>query len=198
MNEEQQLTEAQSLELITQMINKAKCDYEETGIGALLWGSLVAFCAIITFFNSHWRIRVLEYIWFLTLFALIPQIIISVRAAKKKRYRTYDDDAMGGIWISFGVALFLMSIYTSIYQEPHSGALFLLMYGIPTFATGYINHFKPMIVGGVICWLFAALSFFIQPTQYIMLLTAAAALSAWFIPGLILRRRYKKAIQENV
>ncbi len=198
MNEEKQLTEVQSLELITQMINKAKCDYEETGIGALLWGSLVAFCALITFFNFSWHIRVLEYIWFLTLFALIPQIIISVRAAKKKRFKTYDDDAMGAIWISFGVALFLISIYTSIYQQPHSGALFLLMYGIPTFATGYINHFKPMIFGGVIAWIFAITCFFIKHTEYIMLFTAAAALVAWFIPGLILRRRYRKAIQENV
>lgn len=194
---EDNFTEQQSLELITQMINKAKCDYEETGIGALLWGSLVAFCALITFFNFYWKIAALNYIWFLTLFALIPQIMISVRASKKKRYRSYDDDAMAAIWISFGVALFLMSVYTSIYQEPHSGALFLIMYGIPTFATGYINHFKPMVIGGIICWLFAVICFYIQ-FPYIMLFTAAAALSAWFIPGLILRSRYKKAIQHNV
>ena len=38
MAEENNLTEQQSLEIITQMINKAKDDYEETGVGALLWG----------------------------------------------------------------------------------------------------------------------------------------------------------------
>ena len=53
---EEQLTEQQSLEIITQMISKAKCDYEETGIGALLWGSLVTFCSLITFGNFYWKI----------------------------------------------------------------------------------------------------------------------------------------------
>ena len=112
---EEQLTEQQSLEIITQMISKAKDDYEETGVGALLWGSLVMFCSLITFGNFYWKITALEFIWFLTLFALIPQVIISVRAAKRKKYKTYSDEAMAAIWISFGVALFLVSVYSSKY-----------------------------------------------------------------------------------
>ncbi len=84
MNEENSLTEAQSLELITQIINKAKNDYEETGIGALMWGTLVTFCSLITFGNFYWKITWLNYIWFLTLIAVIPQIIISIRSSRKK------------------------------------------------------------------------------------------------------------------
>ena len=198
MNEENNLTEAQSLELITQMINKAKCDYEETGIGAIMWGGLIAFCSMLTLGNHFWRITALDYIWFLTLIAVIPQIIISSRAVKRKKYKTYDDDALGAIWISFGIAVLLVSIYTSKYQQPNSGALFLVLYGVPTFATGYVNNFKPMIIGGIICWLFAFICFYIQPAYYVMLFTAVAALSAWFVPGLVLRRRYKKVIQANV
>lgn len=196
MTEENILSEAQSLELITQMINKAKCDYEETGIGAILWGSLVACCSLITFGNFYWKINAFYYIWFLTLFALIPQIIVSVRSAKRKKYKTYGDEAMAAIWISFGIALFLVSIYSNKYQLPNA-ALFMIMYGIPTFATGYINHFKPMIIGGIVFWLFAVICFYVS-FPYIMLYTAAAAIIAWFIPGLILRRRYKKAMQKNV
>lgn len=197
MNDENNLTEAQSLELITQMISKAKCDYEETGIGAIMWGSLVSFCSLITFGNFYWKNHALNFIWLLTLIAVVPQIIISVRASKKKKYKSYDDDAMGGIWISFGIALFLISIYTSIYEVPKAWLLFLVMYGVPTFATGYVNHFKPMIFGGIVCWVLAVVCFFID-FPYVMLLTAVAALCAWFIPGLILRSRYKKAVQHNV
>ena len=43
MAEEKILTEKESLALITSMISKAKCDYEETGISALLWGIIVIF-----------------------------------------------------------------------------------------------------------------------------------------------------------
>ena len=194
---DEELTEQQSLEIITQMINKAKCEYEETGIGALLWGSLVTFCSLVTFGNFYWKITILNYIWFLTLFALIPQIIISFRAAKRKKYKTYSDEAMTAIWISFGVALFLVSVYSSKYQLPNAAALFMIMYGIPTFATGYIHHFKPMIIGGIIFWLFAVMCFYVQ-FPYIMLFTAAASIIAWIIPGLILRKRYMNVKKNNV
>lgn len=194
---ERNLTEEQSLEIITQMISKAKCEYEETGIGALLWGSLVAFCSLITFGNFYWNFPIFHYIWFLTLFALIPQIIISIRAAKRKKYQAYSDEAMAAIWISFGIALFLIAAYSSTFQVPHSGALFLIIYGIPTFATGYIHHFKPMIIGGIIFWISAVICFYIQ-FPYIMLFTAATSIIAWVIPGLILRRRYLNAKNNNV
>lgn len=197
MAEENNFDEAQSLELITQMINKAKNDYRDTGIGALMWGSIVSFCALITFGNFYWKINALNYIWFLTLIAVIPQVIISTRESKRKKYKTYSDDAMGGIWISFGIALFLVATYETKYPLPNEGALFLIMYGIPTFATGIARRFKPMIFGGIICWLFAVCCFYIE-FSYIMLFTAAAAITAWFIPGLILRRRYMNAKLKNV
>ncbi|HVX24913.1 MAG TPA: hypothetical protein VHB70_01125 [Parafilimonas sp.] len=194
---EEQLTEQRSLEIITQMISKAKCEYEETGIGALLWGSLVTFCALITFGNFYWHVTAFYYIWLLTLFALIPQIIISVRAAKRKKFRSYGDEAMAAIWISFGVALFLVSVYSNKYESANVAALFMIMYGMPTFATGYIHHFKPMIIGGIVFWICAVICFYVQ-FPYIMLFTAGASIVAWVIPGLILRRRYLKAKKNNV
>ena len=197
MTNEQELNEQQSIELITQMINKTKCDYKETGVACLLWGSLVMLCSLITFGNFYWKINVLDYVWFLTLFALIPQVIIAVQERKNKKYTSYNDDAMGGVWISFGIALFLVSVYSNKYELPNTGALFLIMYGIPTFATGFIRKFKPMVFGGITCWLFAIVCFYIQ-FPYIMLFTALAAIIAWFIPGLILRRRYINAKQHNV
>ena len=49
MENENELTEQQSLELITRMINKAKDDYRETGVGALMWGSIVVICSLVSF-----------------------------------------------------------------------------------------------------------------------------------------------------
>ena len=47
MTEEKILTEKESLDLITSMINKAKCEYAETGISTLMWGMVVIFCSLI-------------------------------------------------------------------------------------------------------------------------------------------------------
>jgi len=194
---EDQLTEQQSLELITRMINKAKSDYRGTGIGALMWGTIITVCALVSFINYYQRWPWAQYIWFLTLIAVIPQIIISVRAGKRKKYKSYNDDAMGGIWISFGFGIFLLSFYSVLYEVPSEYSLFLILYGIPTFATGFAKRFIPMIIGGIACWAFAIISMYVI-FPYAMLLTAAAALISWFIPGIILRRRYLNAKRSDV
>jgi hypothetical protein len=76
-------------------------------------------------------------------------------------------------------------------------AIFLTIYGIPTFAVGLGRKFKPMLIGGVACWVFAVLSLHC-PYPYVMLYLTAGALFAWFIPGLIIRQRYLKAKQQHV
>lgn len=197
MENENQLTEQQSLELITRMINKAKDDYRETGVGALMWGSIITVCSLVSFANYYEKWTWADYIWFLTVVAVVPQIIISVRESRRKKYRTYNDDAMGGIWISFGISIFLLSFFSSAFDVPGGYSLFLILYGIPTFATGFARRFPPMIIGGIACWIFSIISMYVT-FPYVMLLTAAGALIAWFIPGIILRRRYLKSKQHNV
>jgi hypothetical protein len=197
MENEKLLSEQESLELITSMINKAKCDYNETGISALMWGSIVTFCSLLTFANYWWQIEWIDYIWLLTFIAVIPQVFISISDAKKRKFKGYGDDAMGGIWISFGITIFLLSYFTTVISVAHADSLFLIAYGIPTFATGFAKRFTPMIIGGIACWVFCVVNIYMA-FPYTMLLVMLAAQLAWFIPGLILRRRYLKLKRENV
>ena len=193
--EEVFFSEKESLQLIAQMIAKAKSDFIETGISALMWGSIVTFCALMQFASAFYNMPWVNYIWLLTILAFIPQVVISVREKKRKKFKTYED-SMGGIWIAFAVTMFLVSFYFGSLHIPqsdlHPETLILIIYGIPTFATGFARRFTPMVVGGIACWVFAIISFYV-PYPYVMLLVAAGALLAWFIPGIILQRRYQKA-----
>ena len=193
--EEVFFSEEQSLQLIAQMINKAKNDFIETGISALMWGSIITFCSLVQFASFYYSIPWAEWVWLLTAVAILPQIVISVRERRKKKFKTHED-SMGGIWIAFAITMFLISFYLGSLHLPesnlHSETLILIIYGIPTFATGFARRFTPMLIGGIVCWVFAIVSFYV-PYPYIMLLVAGAALLAWFIPGLILQRRYLKA-----
>ncbi len=189
-------SEAESLQLITKMISKAKSDFIETGISALMWGSIVTVCALIQFASFFYNIPWAGWVWMLTFFAIIPQIIISIREQKKRKFKSHED-SLGGIWIAFAITMFLLSFYLSSIHVPagfdlHPDTLILIIYGIPTFSTGFARRFIPMLFGGVACWVFAVISFY-TPYPYVMLLVAGAALLAWFIPGLILQRRYLKA-----
>jgi len=197
MEQEKELTKEQSLELITSMINKAKNDIFITGLSALLWGSVVIICSLVTYANYYLNWNILAYIWWLTAIAVVPQIVISIRESKEKKFKAREDDLYGGIWISYTIAIFLFSYLAAAHPIEQVAAIYLTLYGIPTFATGYGRRFKPMLIGGIACWVFAVLSLY-TPYPYIMFLLAAGGLLAWFIPGLILRNRYLKAKRQNV
>ncbi len=194
--EEVFFSEQESLQLITRMIKKAKADFIETGISALMWGSIITFCAIVQFASAFYNIPWAGFVWWLTILAVVSQVIISIRENKKKKFKDYQEDAIGGVWIAFGITMFLLSFYLNsikvAYNDIHADTLYLIIYGIPTFATGFGRRFVPMLVGGIACWVFAIISLYVA-YPYTMLLIAGGALLAWFIPGLILQRRYLKA-----
>ncbi len=199
MPTEKELTHEESLDLITRMINTTRKDYYETGVSALLWGSVITVASLVTFTSCYFRIwgDLAHYIWFLTFAAVIPQVIISIRESRVRKAKTYDGSYMVAIWTSFAVVMFLLSWYSNTFNPPQEGALFMIVYGIPTFITGFARQFKPMLIGGIACWVFAILSTHCL-FPFTMLYLAASALVAWFIPGLILRSRYLKAKQKNV
>jgi len=197
MEQEKELTRQESLELIARMINTAKKNYYDTGVSALLWGSVITICSLVTFANYFLEWPHVEFIWFLTLIAVIPQILISIREKKNRLHKTHDEDLMSGIWISFGISMFLLSWVIAWLNLPHMGSIYMIVYGIPTFTTGYARRFRPMIIGGLACWAFALLALY-TPYPYVQLYLAASAQLAWFIPGLILRKRYLKAKENHV
>lgn len=209
---EENLDPQQSIELIEKMINKAKGGYYDTGIGPLLWGIVVSICALLTWAQLHYNFELPFDIWILTLIAIAPQIYISIKERKMRRALRYEDVAMGYIWSVYGFSIFLLIMINSNlfqhlrplledYNKNHSGhtfylydytsAMFLLLYGIPTIITGGITKFKPMLWGGLFCWACCVAAVYTN-IETDMLLTAAAATMAWFIPGIILRKRYLK------
>ncbi|HUC79838.1 MAG TPA: hypothetical protein VMR70_02945 [Flavisolibacter sp.] len=198
MENETSLSHKESLQLIEEMIYKAKNSYHESGAGALLWGSVIMFCSAVSYANTWWNIKWLNQVWWLTLVAVVPQIVISIRQGKTQKFKSHTDDAMSGIWISFGIAIFLLSFFTGTLKiGAATPTFFLLLYGIPTFATGYTFRFKAMIIGGIVCWICAVVSIYV-PFRTDMALYFAAAFFAWFLPGLMLRNNYLKQKHGNV
>jgi len=211
--EETTMNEQESLRLITQMINKAKNSFYDTGVGPILWGSVVAFCSLVSWAERYYNFDLPFDIWLLTLVAILPQVYISIKEKKKRQAKSYNDVAMDYIWLCFGISIFLVIHINSafvhqladVYQEyktatgkwpafglsSYASSLMLLLYGFPTIITGAIMKFKPMLWGGVACWLCCVISVY-TTTTVDMLLTAFAAIVMWLVPGIILWRRFQK------
>src|ERR1700761_2863772 len=195
--ENQELTGEESLALIARMITKARRDYLDTGLSGLLWGSVIPICSLVTFANYWIGQPKLYLVWYLTFAAVIPQIVIAVREGKARKHKSFEEDQVGGIWIAFGIVMFLFGFIFANYKVDVTPAIYLAVYGLPTFAAGYTRGFRPSIYGAIACWGLSIVSLFVG-FPYTMLCITAGALLAWFIPGLILRMRYLQAKQKHV
>lgn len=189
---EDKLTESESLKLITEMIGKAKSSYHSNGTSAIMWGLVIFFCSIFDFLQIQFKFDIGFDIWWLMFIALIPQVFKMFSYGKKKNFVTYEEKTMRFVWWAFGASVLMLMFFNNYYNPSHSESLFLMLFGMPTFITGGMFRFKPMIIGGIICWVLFFISLYTD-LKINLLLMALAALSAWLIPGIILR---KKCIRE--
>ena len=196
MEHEENFTHSDSLTVIQAMINKAKDQFSENGHLYLLWGWVILLCSVGHFI----LIKLFEspnasLIWLLTWAAIIYQTYYLWKQGKRKRVRTYTEDIMGWVWITFVILMFLFgfmfarALGSQYYQFMNVG--FLALYGMPTFLSGITLRFRPLIFGGIACWALSIIASFIR-SDYHLLLLALAVVIAWIIPGYILRTRFKK------
>lgn len=181
-----------SMQLIKNMINQAKNNFSENGFLYLVWGWLIFTCSICHFiFLKLDLFKQPEIVWASCWLAVIFQIIYLSRQKKKEKVKTYSENIVNYIWISFGICMFIVVIIMSKTNNwPIMNSIILMLYGTPTFLSGIGMQFKPLVIGGIICWCLAILSVFIPPI-YVLLLLAISVLSAWIVPGYLLSSKYK-------
>ena len=196
MNDEK-FSPEQSMQLIQSMIEKAKNQFSENGHLYLLWGWVVFICSVAQFillrvvhYEKHY------YVWMACWLAVIYQFFYLARRNRKKKLSTYADKTLGFIWLSFFISMMLVGFSLGWngqgkYHYELISPVFLALYGIPTFLSGIVLRFRPLVIGGIWCWGLSVLSGFIE-YDYQLLLLSAAMIVAWIIPGYILRNRYQK------
>jgi hypothetical protein len=196
MIKDEDFTHTDSLTIIQSMINKAKDQFSENGHLYLLWGWVILFCSIGHFvLLKFFQFREAPMIWMLTWLTVIYQTYYLWKQGKQRKVKTYTDEMIGWIWISFVIMMFLFGfLFTRAFGSQYYQFLnvaILALYGMPTFLSGITLRFRPLIIGGISCWVLSLVAGFI-PFEYHLLLLALAVVIAWIIPGYILRARYKK------
>lgn len=200
------------------MINRAKNEFVDTGIGPVLWGSVITVCSIVQYMQLEFDFKLPFDIWFLTLAALVPQILLSIKERKQRKAKGWDSEMMNYVWLCFGVGVFLVNFINNVaaeqlntflndYREitgkpdvPHFmtfGTSYLMfLYGYPTIVTGASRKFKLMTIGGIFCWVASLISVF-TVLKFDFVLMAASATLAWLIPGIVLRKKYLSHSEEK-
>ncbi|MBE7173558.1 MAG: hypothetical protein INR73_23500 [Williamsia sp.] len=196
MQTEPSFSEQQSIQLIESMINKARNQFNENGHLYLLWGWVILVCSIGQFVLSELLHNNKSYlVWMVTWLAVIYQLIYLARRKKNRKVRTYTEGILGGVWLSFVITMILFAFSLGNVQGVNANKIFnsflLALYGVPTFLSGLILRFRPLIIGGICCWCLSVLAPFV-PVPYQVLLLGVAVIVAWIIPGYLLRKKYNE------
>ncbi|HUP10717.1 MAG TPA: hypothetical protein VM187_00850 [Niastella sp.] len=195
MEKDTSFTHAESLELIESMINRAKDRFNEDGFLYLLWGWVVLLCSVAEFILLQIHFKQHYLVWSITWAAAIFQLFVLRRKRQKQAVRTYTDDIVKYVWLTFIISMFLSAVLIGFIQGEEYyklvDPLFLVLYGMPTFLSGIILRFKPLILGGIGCWFLSVLCTVI-PVEFQLLLVSAAMVIAWIIPGYLLRMKFKR------
>lgn len=218
MDSNKPLTEKESLELITQMINRAKDNFVDTGIGPILWGTVITICSLVQAAQIHFDFDLPFDIWWLAMLAIFPQIFISIKERRERRAKGWDDSLMGYVWLCFGIGIFLVNFinrslfevfepviqhYRNTTGQPFTSTwtfatcYLLFVFGFPTIITGAARRFHLMTFGGIFCWIAAIVACFTS-TKIDFLLMAISASLAWLIPGIMIERKYRAQKKAHV
>src|SRR5688500_18387113 len=98
----------QSLQLIGNMINRAKGRFSENGHLYLLWGWAVLVCSIDQFILMNYVKLEQHYLVWMALWLVFIYQMIYLRSQKKKeKVKAYTDEIISAVWITFVIMMFL-------------------------------------------------------------------------------------------
>jgi hypothetical protein len=186
-NDEKVMTSEESLRLISEMINRSKVNISHGSFYLLFWGWLIFACSLIEYllmrftdYSSPWNV------WLL----VIPGVFVSLIYGFVKGHRaivhTYAE--MLYMWTWMGFMFSAIVLFIIVWKHMESVAPFILMLAaIPTFVSGFIIKFKPLIIGGITFWFFALIAHF-GGQEISQLAVPAAMLTGYLIPGYLLKK----------
>ena len=192
---EENFSPEQSLQVIQSMIEKAKNQFSENGHLYLLWGWTVFICSVAQFI----LLKIVHYekhylVWMACWLAFAYQFFYLRKKYRQQKVRTYADKMIGFVWMTFFILMvvigFLLGQSSTGEYYKLIGPVFLALYGMPTFLSGILLRFRPLVIGGIGCWILSALTRFIE-YEFGLLMLSAAMIIAWIIPGYILQKKYQ-------
>lgn len=188
--EEKTITEQESLRIIQTMIERSKQQLTDRSRYFLMWGIAVMGCAITQYILLKNLQTGTQRVWLLMPILAVVQVVLSYRDRKKDRVVTFSRNAIGSLWLALGIGFFILAFFSSRMSFDMFPFL-ILFYGIGTFVTGRILEFRPLIFGGIACFILSVGIVYIEGPEKLLVL-ALSVLVSYVIPAILLKRQYIK------
>ena len=180
----------QSLDLITSMIQQAKGNVRKSSFYFLLWGWTIVIANLGVYILIAFTDVKNPFLMFsLTIPAGIISAIYGARHAKTETVTTHLDQIHKWVWIGYGINCVLIIVagrFISWMVNP----MIITMCALPTFVTGVILKFRPLMLGGIVFWTLGTVLFFL-PIKEQFLVAAVSIALGYLVPGYMLRKSEK-------
>lgn len=188
---EKNLTEKESLELITDMINQAKRNYRKGGsFYFLVWGWVIMIANLMHYFlNVYTDFKYPYLVWLITIPTAILTTVYSVRRSGNARVVGHLDRLYGHLWLAISVGIVISLLFMKNLAYNHS-AVIIMLAGLGTYISGNLMKFRPLIYGGVLLIVASVLAFNVSiPNQN--LVAGIGIFAGYIIPGYLLQNQEK-------
>ncbi|MCB9182690.1 MAG: hypothetical protein H6591_02135 [Flavobacteriales bacterium] len=187
---EQTLTPEESLKVIESMIGQAKRSFSRLSFYFLLWGVLLTGAMLATYLLDDLEPSIRHGLpWGVA--GIAGGLISSVYGARQSKHEPVNnpmDRIVGWVWGGFVITMLLL-LFGTLRNGIDPGAPITLLTGLPTFLTGQILRFRPLILGGLLFWACGIAMHFTTEAGILTALYCGAMVLGYIIPGLMLKRQ---------
>ena len=189
--EDKELSPQESLDLIQQMIGKARKRYTDNSFYFLLWGWITIIASLFHYITATYTTFEYPYAgWSLTFVGAVVSMFRGRKDGRSAKVHNYTDKMYGWLWASLGIAMF-----TIVFNGESIGwsvvPFILLLAGVGTSVSGAMMNFQPLRIGAIIFWLLALAAFRLDENQQ-MLLMASGVAFGYLVPGYMMKSNAKK------
>lgn len=190
---EKELSNKESLALITEMINRAKRETAgDGGFQMRLWGWVIAICNFGHFTLEKIGYEYPYYVWILVAPAAMVSFWKGFQIAKKARVKSHISEVINQVWILVFVGIVIMLAFMPLigyYQNP----IILILAGIGMWTTGALIRVN-LVRGGGLLLLVAAVIGFMLPISAQYLLSGIAMVLGYLLPGYYLKTNCRERV----
>jgi len=186
--DEKVLTGEESLKIITGMIDRTKLNISQGSFHLLFWGWLILICSLTEYLlYTFTEFENPYYVWFFVIPGVFVSLVYGFIKGRSQKVYTYADGIYMWIWIGFFVTATILFVFLSK-NMGDVGPFILLLAGYPTFISGIVVKFRPLIIGGLCFWVLSLAAHFAGPSIS-PLAVPVAMLAGYLIPGYLLKKR---------
>ena len=187
-NEEKEMTGEESLSIISEMINKTKVNISQGSFHLLFWGWVIFVCSLSDYLLTKFTgFEHPYYVWLLVIPGIFVSMIYGFTTGRKALVHTYADGLYMWTWLGFLIAFVVLFIIQSKRLDVVAPYI-LMLAGFPTFVSGFILKFRPLVFGGICFWIIAVIVSFSGPS-IAPLGMPVAVIAGYLIPGYMLKNR---------